>query len=138
MKTAFLLLLCPLFALSGLTALADDAPVKITEIFKRDHPELANKEIIVKRIELAPGVSAPPHLHPGMITGYVESGSLDFQLEGGPLLKLKAGDIFFEPPGSHHILAKNTDPAVRVVIIAFVINPKGAPLSLPLEAQPKP
>ncbi|MDB6174495.1 MAG: cupin protein [Chthoniobacteraceae bacterium] len=122
-------------ALASLSAMADDAPVKITELFKRDHPELAGKEILVKRIELGPGASAPPHAHPGMVTGYIETGSLEFQLKGGPLLKLKAGDTFFEPAGSHHMVAKNTDPAAKVVIIAFVVNPKGAPLSTPIDEQ---
>jgi quercetin dioxygenase-like cupin family protein len=126
------------FAFSSLSALAADEPVKITEIFKRDHPDLPDKEILVKRIELQPGASAPPHVHPGMVTGYVEAGSLEFQLKDGPLLKLKAGDTFFEPAGSHHMVAKNTDATTKVVIIAFVVNPKGAPLSTPLEEQAKP
>ena len=111
----------------------DTVPVKITEIFKRQHPELADKEVLVKRIELQPGASAPPHVHPGMVTGYVETGVLEFQIKGEPLLKLKAGDTFFEPPGSHHMVARNPDPATKAVVIAFVVNPKGAPLSTPLE-----
>jgi quercetin dioxygenase-like cupin family protein len=112
---------------------ADDSPVTITELFRRDHPEQADKEIIVKRIELKPGAVSPPHVHPGMITGYVEAGTLEFQLKGEPLKTLKAGDTFFEPPGSHHMVARNPDTSVKTVIIAFVVNPKGAPLSTPLK-----
>jgi len=120
--------------LAGFTArAADESPVTITEIFKRAHPEQADKEIIVKRIELKPGASAPPHVHPGMVTGYVETGTLEFQLKGEPLKVLKAGDTFFEPPGSHHMVARNPDASAKVVVIAFVVNPKGAPLSTPLE-----
>ena len=114
-------------------ASAAEEPVKITEIFKRDHPDQPDKVILVKRIELQPGASAPAHVHPGMVTGYVESGKLEFQLKDGPLLKLKAGDTFFEPAGAHHMVAKNPDPEVKTVVIAFVVNPKGAPLSTPLE-----
>lgn len=116
---------------------ADKEPVEIKEIFKRAHPELADKEVFVKRIELQPGASAPPHVHPGMVIGYVERGSIEFQLKDGPLLKLKTGDTFFEPPGAHHMVAKNLDPANIAVIIAFVENPKGAPLSTPLEGHGK-
>ena len=120
-------------ALSCLSAMAAEPPVTITQIFKRDHPDQPDKEILVKRIELQPGAEAPPHVHPGMVTGYVQAGSLDFQLKDGPLLKLKAGDTFFEPAGSHHMVAKNTGATEKVVIIAFVVNPKGAPLSTPIE-----
>jgi quercetin dioxygenase-like cupin family protein len=115
---------------------ADEPPVTITEIFKKDHPELKDKEIVVKRIELQPGVAAPPHVHPGMVTGYVQQGQFEFQIKGGPLLKLKAGDIFFEPAGSVHIVGKNTGTE-KVIIIAFVENPKGAPLSTPVDEHGK-
>ncbi|HEY1084165.1 MAG TPA: cupin domain-containing protein [Prosthecobacter sp.] len=123
------------FALTSAAPAADPSPVDISVIFKKAHPEAADKEVVVKRIELQPGASAPPHMHPGMITGYVVSGSLEFQLKGEPVQKLKAGDTFFEPPGSHHILAKNPDPSAKTLIIAFVINPKGAPLSVPLRGE---
>lgn len=125
------------FAISGLAMAADEEPVTITEIFKRDHPDHADKVILVKRIELQPGASAPPHVHPGMVTGYVQSGSLEFQLKDGPLLKLKAGDTFFEPAGSHHMVAKSTETTEKTILIAFVVNPKGAPLSVPLEEHGK-
>lgn len=112
---------------------AEDSPVTITEIFRRDHPEQAGKEVLVKRIELKPGATDVPHVHSGMITGYVEKGTFEFQLKGEPVQTLKAGEIFFEPPGSHHILARNPDPSSTTVLIAFVVNPRGAPLSTPLK-----
>lgn len=100
-------LLALALALATAAPAADPPAVDISVIFQKAHPEAADKEVVVKRIELQPGASAPPHMHPGMITGYVVSGSLEFQLKGEPVQKLKAGDTFFEPPGSHHILAKN-------------------------------
>lgn len=127
-------------ALPALALAADPAtppPVTITEIMKRPHPELADKEVVVKKIVLQPGVGAPPHVHPGMVTGYIESGTLEFQVKGGPLMTLKAGDTFFEPPGSHHMVGKNPDAKTPTVIIAFVVNPKDAPLSTPLEENGK-
>lgn len=115
---------------------AAEPPVTITELFKQDHPELKDKEIVVKRIELQPGVAAPPHVHPGMVTGYVQQGLFEFQIKGGALLKLKAGDVFFEPAGSVHVVGKNPGTE-KTVLIAFVENPKGAPLSTPLEEHGK-
>jgi len=139
MKTSYQIALAiGSFAFSSLAAVEAEEPVTITELSKRDHPDLADKDILVKRIVLQPGASAPPHIHPGAVTGYVQEGSLEFQLKDGPLLKLKAGDTFFEPAGSHHMVAKNTDDKTKVVIIAFVINPKGAPLSTPIEGHDKP
>lgn len=113
-------------------------PVTITELLKKAHPEAADKEVLIKRIELQPGVAAPPHVHPGMVAGYIESGTLEFQLKDSPLQVLKTGDTFFEPPGSHHMVGRNPDAKEKTVIIAFVINPKDAPLSTPLEQHKAP
>lgn len=123
---------------SGVSGAAEEEPVTITEIFKQAHPEIADKEVLVKKIVLLPGASAPPHVHPGMVVGYVESGTLEFQLKGGPLQKFKTGDTFLEPPGSHHMVAKNPDAKTKTIIIAFVVNPKGAPLSTPIEGHDAP
>ncbi|RYD76801.1 MAG: cupin domain-containing protein, partial [Verrucomicrobiaceae bacterium] len=100
-----------------------------------DHPELSDKEISVLRIEIQPGASASPHVHRGMLTGYVETGKLEFQLKGEALKALKAGDTFFEPPGSHHMVARNPDPSAKTVLIVFMVNSKGAPVSTPVEEQ---
>jgi len=115
---------------------AEKQPVVVTQIFNRPHPELADKVVIVQRIEIIPGGSAPAHRHPGMVTGYVESGTLEFQVEGEPLLLLKKGDTFFEKPGSHHLVARNPDKTQKTVVIAFVINPKDTPVSEPLHGHP--
>lgn len=119
---------------SGLAA--EPKPVVVTQIFNRPHPELSDKRVIVQRIELAPGASAPAHRHPGMVTGYVESGSLTFQVKGEPLLNLKKGDTFFEKPGSEHMIAENPSKTEPTVVIAFVINPKDSAVSEPLHGHP--
>lgn len=123
----------------GAAAAAPDngnQPVTITQILKRPHPDNPAQDVIVQRIDLIPGGSAPPHLHPGMVTGYVISGVLEFQIEGGPLLTLKAGDTFFEPPGSKHLVARNPDPKQKTELVAFVINPKDQPTAQPLKSHP--
>lgn len=119
---------------SGLAA--ETKPVTITQIFNRPHPELSDKVVIVQRIELEPGASAPAHRHPGMVTGYIETGALTFQVKGEPLLHLKKGDTFFEKPGSEHMVAENPSKTERTVVIAFVINPKDSPVAEPLHSHP--
>ena len=132
--TPLAIILSAVAATANLSAQTPETvPVSITQIFKRAHPEAKDREVIVQRIELAPGASPPPHVHPGMVTGYVISGSLDFQVEGEPLLHLKAGDTFFEAPGSKHLVARNTDKKEKAVLIAFVINPKDQDVAQPMK-----
>lgn len=106
---------------------------KVTELMRRIDPDNAEMEIVMVRLELAPGASSLPHMHKGFIAGYVESGRLDFQLEGEPLRELKAGDTFYEAPRSHHLVTRNPDLKERTTVIAFTVQPKGAPVAGPIE-----
>ena len=45
-------------------------------------------------VVLDPLAGSPPHRHPGPVNGYVIEGTFEFQIEGGPLQTLKAGDTF--------------------------------------------
>ena len=48
-------------------------------------------------IELDPGASQPPHLHPGPIFSYVLEGELLFQCHGTEKVTYEEGDVFWEP-----------------------------------------
>ncbi|MGY4644269.1 cupin domain-containing protein [Cellulomonas sp. URHB0016] len=55
------------------------------------------EHVEVRRIVMAPSVAAGPHVHNGPVFGVVESGSVDFQVEDGEVVRLEAGDVFYEP-----------------------------------------
>jgi hypothetical protein len=61
------------------------------------------------RVEFAPGQGGGPHLHPGPVAGYVESGLIAFERDGHPMSELGPGDVFFEPAGETSI-ASTTSP----------------------------
>ena len=50
---------------------------------------------------LASRVSAPPHLDPEFVLGYVLEGEFRFQLEGERETMYKPGEVIYEPLGSH-------------------------------------
>ena len=51
----------------------------------------------IKQIDFAPGQRSGLHLHPCPVVGYVATGTILFQIEGGPVTSLHAGSAFFEP-----------------------------------------
>jgi len=65
-----------------LTASPINKMVKTTEI----------KEIVFKPLQ-----KTGLHLHPCPVVGYIAEGTATFQVKGGPLQTLKAGDAFYEP-----------------------------------------
>jgi quercetin dioxygenase-like cupin family protein len=67
----------------------------------------------VKEIIFKPLQQTGLHLHPCPVLGYIAEGSAAFQIKGGPLQILKAGDAFFEPANTvieHFDNASDTAP----------------------------
>jgi len=58
------------------------------------------EHVEVRRIVMGRSVAGGPHVHNGPVFGVVEAGSVDFQVEDGEVVRLEAGDVFYEPAGT--------------------------------------
>jgi quercetin dioxygenase-like cupin family protein len=120
-----------LFAGNGLaphTAQAQQPGVKRTDLQQHDL-SVPGREVVQVRVDIAPGVLAPNHSHPGEEIAYVIEGSLEYQLEGKPPVTLKAGETLFIPAGTIHS-AKNVG-SVNAAELATYIVEKGKSLVTP-------
>ncbi|MBM3340903.1 MAG: cupin domain-containing protein [Betaproteobacteria bacterium] len=75
---------------------------------------LDGKEAEVLTVEYAPGASSPRHRHNGNVFVYVLEGTVEMQVDGGPLVKLGPGQTFYENPTDIHAVSRNaskTQPA---------------------------
>ena len=86
-------------------------------------------EAVVARVELAPGIKAGRHTHPGDEISYVMEGEGEILIEGRPARKVKAGDGFVVPAGSKHD-AHNTGQTTLKLVGVYVVE-KGKPLASP-------
>ena len=84
------------------------------------------REVIQVRVDIAPGVVAPNHSHPGEELVYVIEGVLEYQLEGKPPVTLKAGEVLFIPAGAVHA-AKNVGSGNAAELATYIVE-KGKPL----------
>ena len=75
---------------------AQQSGTKRTDLQRHDL-SAPGREVIQARVELAPGVAFPGHMHPGEEIMYVLEGSLEYEVEGKPPVTLKAGDVLFIP-----------------------------------------
>src|SRR5258708_32312073 len=80
--------------------------IKRTDLQQHDL-SAPGREAIQVRVDIAPGVLAPRHMHHGEEIIYVIEGTLEYVLDGKPPVTLKAGDVLFIPNGVVHS-AKNT------------------------------
>jgi len=99
--------------------------VKRTDLQQHDL-SIPAREVVQVRVDIAPGVLAPDHSHPGEEIIYVIEGTLEYRLEGKPPMTLKAGEVLFIPVGAVHS-ARNVG-SVNAAELATYIVEKGKPL----------
>ncbi|HTM48662.1 MAG TPA: cupin domain-containing protein [Bryobacteraceae bacterium] len=87
------------------------------------------REAVVASVELAPGIKAGRHTHPGDEISYVLEGEAEILIEGQPARKVKAGDGFIIPSGARHD-AHNTGSRPLKLVGVYVVE-KGKPLATP-------
>ena len=96
---------------------------------QRHDLSIPGREVIQAIINLAPGVLAPRHSHPGEEIIYVLYGSLEYTIEGKPPVTLKAGDVLFVPAGAVHS-ARNVGDLHAAELATYIVE-KGKTLVQP-------
>jgi quercetin dioxygenase-like cupin family protein len=89
----------------------------------------ASRELLLVRVEIAPGAAVGRHSHPGIETGLLVSGTATMRVDGEAPREMKAGDSYLIPAGRIHD-ARATGEAPVTVIATFVVE-RGKPLATP-------
>jgi quercetin dioxygenase-like cupin family protein len=111
---------------------ADTASEKIAPVLKQAIPEAPGKNVLIATVTFAPGQDSQPHMHPGSIFAYVTQGHIESQLEGSPARVYGPGEAWYEPPGAHHIVARNASKTEPAQILVFAIAGEHDPIKKPL------
>src|SRR5262249_53704203 len=74
----------------------------VTPHFEHAIPNIPGKSLIALVVDYAPGGASPSHTHAksAFIFGYVLSGEIESQVNDGPRKVYRAGESFYETPGS--------------------------------------
>ena len=119
-------------SVGGAGAIAQDQPVKRTELLRTDVSGVEGREGVVYTAELIPGGVAPKHTHPGDEIVYVLEGVLIIEPEGKEPITLKQGELTHLPAGLVH-LAKNGSDKDAAKALVFLVSEKGKPLATPVQ-----
>ena len=109
------------------------AGFKRVELTRHDLAGSKDHEVVLARAEFQPGASVPKHTHPGDEVGYVLEGEVVFEMDGKPVMNLKAGDSFYVPGGTVHT-AKNPGKKGTMILSTYIVE-KGKPLATPVAAK---
>jgi quercetin dioxygenase-like cupin family protein len=99
-------------------------------------PKLVGSQLAATLVEVSygPGGASPPHSHPCPVVGYVIEGALRSQVGGQRESIYTAGQSFYEPPNSAHLVSANASRERPVRFLAFFTCDRKASLTTPLPA----
>ncbi|APG95629.1 cupin domain-containing protein [Sinorhizobium americanum] len=123
-------------ALSFTAASAEDRPAgKVTVVFDHALPNVPGKSMKGVLVEYGPGGGSPAHTHPksAFIYATVLEGAIRSSVNGSPEKVYRAGENFYEEPGSHHQVSANasdTEPARLLAV--FVVDTAETELTTPI------
>jgi len=101
---------------------AQPAAAPPAQLLTQPLADLPGREVRMSLLDRPPRASSPPHRHPGHHTfGYVLEGTYEFAVDGGAPKTLKAGEVFYEPPGAVHSVSRNPSQDQRTKIVVFMV-----------------
>ncbi|VTU22135.1 cupin domain-containing protein [Variovorax sp. RA8] len=123
--------LIPAFAM---TVAAHTGREVVTPHFEHALPDIPGKSLIAVVVDYPPGSASAPHSHAksAFIFGYVVSGAIETQVNDEARRIVRAGESFYEPPGSRHPVSRNastTEPAKLLAV--FVVDSNDRALTTP-------
>ena len=98
------------------------APAGTIPLLTQALPDLPGREVRITLLDRGPENASPAHHHPGHHTfGYVVEGTYELGINGQPTRTLKAGDVFYEPPGAVHSVSRNPSKDKPMKIVVFMV-----------------
>ena len=117
-------------ALAGLVLLPG---VVEAQLMNMPLPELpADQEMLVVEVDLPPGRTSQPHRHNAHVFVYVLEGTVRMQVEGGELMTLSAGQMFYENPNDIHTVSENASDTEPARILVHILKTVGVPVTTPV------
>jgi quercetin dioxygenase-like cupin family protein len=120
---------------TALPAAAQGHGETVTTPFEHAIPNIPGKSLVAQVVDYAPGGASAPHIHAksAFIFAYVVSGQIESKVNDSPTRVYRAGESFYEKPGSSHPVsrnASNTEPAKLLAV--FVVDTDDKPLVTPV------
>jgi quercetin dioxygenase-like cupin family protein len=107
---------------------------QVKPVFQHILPNAEGKSMVTVVVTYPPGAKSAAHHHArsAFIYAYVLTGAIRSQVGDEPAKVYKAGEGFYEMPGSHHRIGENaSDKEPASLLAVFVVDSKDHPLTIP-------
>jgi quercetin dioxygenase-like cupin family protein len=120
-------------AVSGTACLGPSARAEadqVKAVLSEKLPNVPGKSLTAVVVNYAPGGKSLSHHHAGSVFAYVLSGAIRSENSAtGPARVYQAGESFFEPPGSEHLVSENASATEPASLLAVFVADDGAKLT---------
>ncbi|MBX6367043.1 MAG: cupin domain-containing protein [Rhodospirillales bacterium] len=115
---------------SAVAATGGKAGGDVRLIAEEKLPNVPGKSVTAVVVSYPPGGRTAPHRHAGRVLAYVLSAEVRSENSAtGTARVYKAGETFFEPPGSAHLVGENASASEPASLLAIFIAEDGAELT---------
>ena len=136
MKIRTIIAAAALAIAAAMPAAAQGIGQTVTPHFAQPITNIPGKSLIAVVVDYAPGGASPSHVHAksAFIFAYVLSGEIESQVNDGPSRVYRAGESFYETPGSRHTVSRNASTTAPARLLAvFVVDTDDKPLTTPVK-----
>jgi quercetin dioxygenase-like cupin family protein len=103
---------------------------EVRDVFSSKLPNVPGQTLSAIVVTYEPGGKSVSHHHSGSVFAYVLTGAIRSENSAtGPARVYKAGESFFEPPGSKHLISENASKTEPASLLAVFIAEDGAKLT---------
>lgn len=131
------LLTCVLTALLGVGAtLVAHGDERVRQLFTGKLANVPGHTLTAEVVDYPPGGKSSVHHHAGSVFAYVLTGRIRSQNSATGAARIyKAGESFFEPPGSDHLVSENASASEPASLLAIHVAADEAVLTKPGNAK---
>jgi len=107
-----------------------EAGAQVKPVRAEKLPNVPGKTLTAVTVSYAPGGKSSAHRHAGSVFVYVLTGAVRSENSAtGPAKVYRAGETFFEPAGSEHLVSENASATEPATLLAVFVADDGAQLT---------
>ena len=103
--------------------------VAVKTLMQEPLGDIANPEVSVITLTVAPGAASPPHKHIGPVFAYILEGKIENQVDPDAPKTYSVGDFFYEPAMHVHRALRNLSQTEPAKLLIFQVGEKGKPFT---------
>lgn len=96
------------------------------EVIKQALPGEPERDLTLVEVTYPPGTGSPAHVHANGVMAFVVSGMIASKIGDSPEQTFRAGDAWWEPPGTVHRISRNTSSTEPATLLAIYVALRGA------------